>query len=335
MRTFSPILRAALTGAALLLSASCSAGTTPLVATPAAPQQAAFRPPTSFKEPAIIAFNTQNGSLEFWPMQHNGDRTLQPLSGPLGINQGYSLAADGNVVVIANYSPPEVVTYDIKTKAEKTMADPYGSPYDIAVDKKGDFYALNAASVAVYKHGSSQPSELTCPQVTIGEGIAVDNEGDVYVNGYGKSFMGVVEYRAGSTKCSALHLRTERGYIGGIGVDPKTDDLIVIDDPDSCAGGIEGRMVIYPKPYEQRTSVRRVLNASYCSGQLRLDANSSHVLYADATVSAGFPLVDQARYPSGKYEDNTQTATTPTGTSPASRRCRTRSRTKTPLKSST
>ena len=82
--------------------------------------------------------------------------------------------------------------------------------------------------MAVFKAGSSQPTELTCPFITAGVAIAVDNESDVFVNGYGPGrFMGVVKYPAGSTTCKRLHLRKERGYAGGVGIDPKTDDLIV------------------------------------------------------------------------------------------------------------
>jgi hypothetical protein len=98
------------------------------------------------------------------------------------------------------------------------------------------------------------------------------------------------------------HLRATLGYIAGVGVDPKTDDLIVVDDPGQCAGGNNGRMVIYPKPYEQHTSIVRELSATYCSGTFRLDAGSTHIFYSDATVSDGFPIIDQARYPSAKFE---------------------------------
>lgn len=253
--------------------------------------------------PALIAFDTLNGSLGYWPIQHGGGETLQPLSGSLGIHNGYALAANSNVVIVANYQPAEIVTYNVRTKAQASMNDPYGDPYDVAVDKKGTIYAMNVASVAVYAKGSSQPSELTCSYITTSEAIAVNNERDVFVDGYGpQGFQGVIEYAAGSTNCTEPRLRATRGYIGGVGVDPKTDDLIVVDDPDFCAGGLEGRMIIYPKPYRQRTSIRRILSATYCAGTFRLDAASRHIFYSDATVSAGFPLIDQARYPSGKYE---------------------------------
>ena len=150
---------------------------------------------------------------------------------------------------------------------------------------------MNLSSVAVFKAGSSQPAELTCSYINIGEAIAVDNESDVFVDGYGPNgFMGVVEYAAGSQNCTKLHLRPQHGYVGGVGVDPKTDDLIVVDDPDLCAGGLEGRMIIYPKPYEPHTSHRHDLGATYCAGAFRLNSTSSLIFVSDATVSGGVPV---------------------------------------------
>lgn len=258
----------------------------------------------SVPTPALITFDAQSDSLAYFPVQRGGGQTLRPIDGSLGISDGYALAANGNVIIVANYQPAEVVTYNLATKSESTMRDPYGNPYDVAVDKKGNIYAMNETSVAVYENGSSHPTALRCDDVATAEAIAVDNEGDVFVNGYTpSSAVVIVKYPAGSTKCAIVpHLRAERGYIAGVGIDPKTDDLIVVDDPDLCAGGIEGRMIIYPKPYEQRTSIRRILQTTYCAGTFRLDASSTHIFYSDATVSAGVSVVDQARYPSGTYE---------------------------------
>jgi hypothetical protein len=308
MRHLLSILGIAPAVAAVLLGTGCGGGeTTFATSMPALSQQAARHlPPSGFHEPALVTFNTDNGTLEYWPIAKGGGQTLQPLSGPLGIKEGYGLASIEHTVVIANYSPPEIVTYDIKTKAESTMPDPYGNPYDVAADSTGNIYALAVNNVAVYKVGSSQPVELTCSKISTGEAIAVDRGGDVFVAGYGPSFQGVVEWQARTSFCIQPHLRAARGYIGGVGVDPKTNDLITVDDPDYCAGGIEGRMIIYPRPFAQRTSVRRVLNANYCSGVFRLDAGSTHIFYADATVSDGFPLIEEARYPSGKWEGTYQ-----------------------------
>jgi hypothetical protein len=289
---------------AALAVAGCGGGTVPSFssATLGAPQSHRAIAP-DFKKPALITLNSQSGQLEYWPIVPGGSYTPQTLSGPLGVYAGYGMAANGNVVIVANYSPAEVVTYDVKTKAENTLPDPFGKPFDVAVDKSGTIYAMDKAYVAVYKAGSSQPSRLSCPQL-LNENIAVavDNETNVYVDGYGPRFNGVVEFRKGSQTCRSLHLRSVRGYIGGVGVNPNTDALIVVDNPNLCAGGLEGRMIIYPKPYLERNSRRRNLNASYCAGTFRLSSDSSIIFVSDSTVSAGYPLIDQRSYPSAKNE---------------------------------
>ena len=296
-----------------VLAAGCGSNATPATGTvgasgaSGAPGAADRAPsPAAFSQPALIALDETTGALVYWPIKNGGGEHPQPLSKSLGIYQGYGLAASGNVIAIANYSPPEVVTYNVQTKAQSTLSDPYGGPLDVAIDKNGTIYAMNINNVAVFPAGSSTPTELTCGYITDGQAIAVDNEGDVFVNGYAGNGMGVAEYAKGSQTCTRPHLRAERGYVGGIGVDPKTDDLIVVDDPDLCAGGLEGRMVIYPKPYEERTSRRRNLGANYCAGTFRLNARSSLIFVSDATVSAGYPLIDQRTYPAardrGTYE---------------------------------
>lgn len=264
----------------------------------------ATRPTAKLITPALITFDTSNDSLAYWPIKNGGSlSTPTSFTGSLGIGNVSALAAHGNVVIIANYSPAEVVTYDVKTKAKTTMSDPYGGPYDVAVDKKGNIYAMSAASVAVYKNGSSQATELSCSYITTSEAIALDDEGDVFVNGLGYgSFFGTVEYPAGSQSCKKLHLRPEQGYTAGVGVDPKTDDLIVVDDPGFCAGGPEGVVHIYPRPYRAGHSMRRVLGATYCAGTFRLSADSTLIFYTDASVSDGIPIIDQSHYPSAKSD---------------------------------
>ncbi len=156
----------------------------------------------------------------------------------VGDFQRLRIGRNGDVIAIANYSPAEVVTYNVKTKAQTTLSDPYGGPFDIAIDKEATIYALNVDNVAVFKTGSSQPTELTCSFITGGVAIAVDTESDVFVNGYGPTdSWESSNIRPDRRTCKRLHLRKERGYVGGVGIDPKTDDLIVVDNPDLCAGG--------------------------------------------------------------------------------------------------
>lgn len=290
-------LRPILVFSALFIT-SCGGGTTPAAGYPTTILQPYGALSPALKKPALITLNVHSGSLEYWPIRPKGGYNPVSFSLSLGIFTAYGLVANGDVVAIANYSPPEVVTYNVETQAKTTLTDPYGGPLDIAIDKKATIYALNTDSVAVFKAKSSQPTELTCRFITGGIAIAVDNESDVFVNGYGPDgFMGVVKYPAGSSMCKKLHLRKERGYAGGVGIDPKTDDLIVVDNPDLCAGGLEGRMLIYKRPY-RRTAVRwRNLNALYCAGTFRLNSTSTLIFVSDATISAGFPLIDQRTYP--------------------------------------
>lgn len=81
--------------------------------------------------------------------------------------------------------------------------------------------------------------------MTKNETIGADNEGDVFVNGYDGNEFGVVEYPVRKCKRKVLNLQPEIGYPGDVGIDPKTEDLIVVDDPGACAGGpITARMTI-------------------------------------------------------------------------------------------
>lgn len=301
MPALSKLTRLAFVPAAFFISA-CGSGATPNAPGLTGGLQSLNPAISRLKTPALITFDLATGGLAYFKLQPGGSKTLTPFTSSLGISTANALAADGDVVIIASYSPAGIATYNVKTKVKKSMSETFGQPYDVAVDKHGNIYAMNKASVAVYKSGSSKPTKLTCSNITTSEAIAVDNEGDVFVDGFGPAyFQGVIEYPVGQN-CMKPPLRKPLGYPAGVAVDPKTDDLIVIDDPGLCAGGNNGRMVIYPKPYEQRTSTVHNLRTTYCAGTFRLDASSTHILYMDSTVSAGVPIIDQALYPSAKFE---------------------------------
>jgi hypothetical protein len=246
-----------------------------------------------------------------WPLRPGGGDKPQPLSGKLGRHVGSNaLAADGDVIVMAS-AAGNVVTYDVATHAEKILSDPYGAPTDIAVDKKGNYYALNGYGnndVTVYTNGSSKLSTLSCPSVYSGTTIAIDNKADVFVGGWSVNSSGyankpeIFEYPAGSKTCRALHLRVPK--LGGIGVDPKTDDLIATENPHPGSGQV--LMLIFPKPYDLRTVIRRALHVTTAAFLLRLDADSTHIFYEDQAKGINKPLVDEAQYPSGKFEGRYQ-----------------------------
>lgn len=259
--------------------------------------------------PSLIAVDGNTGALESWPIRSGGGTNPQVVvssfaASPLG------MIGNGHVVAAANQYPPEIVLYNFDTKRTRKLPDPFGTPIDLAIDKNAVLYAMNVGSpvgnIAMYTPGSPQPKELSCKYINLGEAIAVDNEGDIFVNGYGPKpgyVEGVVEIPNGAhgpepQNCFRLNLKSEPGYVAGVGVDPKTDDLIVLDDPDLCAGGIEGRMTIYPKPYQRLTGRSHDLGAN-CAGFLRLNAGSTLVFIGDQDVSGSFTFVLQFSYPNG------------------------------------
>jgi len=293
--------------AAAVITASCAANPSqnPLGALPGGASTRNIDQP-SLSEPLLVTINSRTGFLEAWPLQRGGGRDPQRISGPLGVGGGESMVANGHVVAVTSGFPPEVVLYDLDTKTETVLADPLGTPVDIAIDKNADLFVINAGptyNVGMYKAGSSNEKKLVCAPLSVPQEIAVDNEGDIFLNGFGNGPQGVAEIPSGPhgpepQNCAVLNLNSEPGYTAGLAVDPKTDDLIVLDDPDECAGGDEGRMTIYRKPYKPSTARVRVLGGN-CAGGLRLNADSTAVFYGDQDVSGSFTFIRQKSYPMG------------------------------------
>jgi len=217
--------------AATLLLAACGGGSTPPSPSSTAVRSGAFE--QGLKGPVVMALDNETGRLEYWPLRGEPNERRHFITRRLAV-RGDGMAGNGDVLSIASYSPPELVTYDLDTKTTTSMADPFSYPLDVAIDTNGTRYVLDTAGVTVYKAGSQQAYQLSCNLLSFATAVAVDNEGDVFVNGYGNDYE-VFEYPAGSSQCLKLPIR-EQGYANGIGVDPKTDDLIVVDQI-GCAGG--------------------------------------------------------------------------------------------------
>lgn len=240
-------------------------------------------------------------------MKKGGGNAPQVISAFLGIGGGHSMVGNGHVIAVTSDYPPVVAIYDLDTKSERMLTDPLGTPVDIAIDKNANLFVINVGqtdNVGMYRAGSSHEKELVCPVLSVPEEIAVDNEGDIFINGYGPdNFQGVAEIPNGPNgpdpkHCTRLNLNSEPGYTAGLAVDPKTDDLITLDDPDLCAGGDEGRMTIYRKPYKAATGRVHHLGGN-CAGGLRLNADSTMIFYEDSDVSASYTFIRQKSYPNG------------------------------------
>lgn len=260
------------------------------------------------KTPALLFDDSTTGALEYWPIVRGGSSNPTRISQP-GIFHGLGMVANGRVVSFANDSPNEVVTFDVRNQHENTLPDPYGTPFDIAIGKDASLYVINdyngRTNVAIYPGGAPRPRELSCRFVSFSQQIAVDNEGDIFLNGIeSTNSIGVVEIPNGPNgpepqKCKELNGLQPETANAGIAVDPKTDALIVLSNPDECAGGEEGRMTIYPKPYRARTAIVHDIGEN-CSWGLRLSGDSKLVFVHDEDVSGSHIFVLQRSYPDGR-----------------------------------
>lgn len=288
------------------LVAGCAAGG-------GVPQKAGYLPQSqlaglnaALKTPALLSANNKTGALEYWPIVLHGSSRPIVIAPDLGLNGALNMAANGTTISVAGPDATHVILYDVAAKSETRLADPNGFPFDVAIGKDGSLYVIHAggqyeANITKFVKGTSQTVEFVCPKLEVVEAVAVDNEGDVFVGAYSKKFPpGVFEVPRGDrSTCSELPLESTNG-IAGLTVDPKTGDLLVLDNPDECAGGNEGRLITYKKPYNRNTG-RSVILGGNCTGGLRLNADSSMVFYGDTDVSASYSFIRSSSYPGGRH----------------------------------
>jgi hypothetical protein len=264
-------------------------------------------PTAASNPPAIYSINFSSGRLEFWPLSPSGGTQPTVLS-TFGARDG--MAADGSVLLFGALHHQSLVLFDTISQTEKQFADPFGPPGDIAVDKHHNIYAVSYATpdskVADFPaNDRNHPFELSCSLLHIGGVIAANNEGDVFVVGAGPPPGNAtisLEYERSATghaACRNMHLVAPSDNASGLAVDPKTDDLLIMDNPGECAGGLEGRVRIFPKPYQQG-NFRVLQMGANCSGGLRLNADSTVIFAGDEDVSGSFSFILQRTYPGGR-----------------------------------
>jgi hypothetical protein len=264
----------------------------------------------SVPAPALVAVRAVTFALEYWPIRPGGDNHPVIIS-KKGLFNGNGMVANGRVVSLANAIPAEVLQFNVDTKALTTLPDPYGIPVDIAIGKDNSLYVLdfvqsNPANVAWYPRGASHPEKLACGAINSASNIAVDNEGNLYVLGYiGHDSNGIIKIPNGPngpdpTRCKTFDLGLGTAFTEGVVVDPKTDDLVTLTNPDMCAGGVEGLMTIFPKPYRRATGQSHVIGRN-CSTGLRLSADSKTVFVNDSSLN-GKSFVLQRSFPDGLPE---------------------------------
>lgn len=257
------------------------------------------------RTPRLIAADANTRLLEYWPIDPQGGKIARRLRGSPSLGNSSNMAADGHRILIAVGAPPSILVFDARTKTEKSLPDGYGEPIDVAVGKNGAIYAVNgpfsAPSVIMYPPQSMNPVLLQCNLLAASIAIAVDNEGNVFVNQSGHVLGDAgVEIPAGprgpTGQCKKLRIGAEAGAASGIAIDPTNENLITLNNPGLCAGGENGRVTIYPKPYRRATS--HWFDVGNCPGPLRLDATSTILFLSDGTES-GRAYVLQVAYPAG------------------------------------
>jgi hypothetical protein len=284
--------------AATLSGCSASTATNPVAAS--APQGAALTNAGVFKNPALVAVDNVSGALEYWTIRRGGSEKPIVITSSLELGTVAGMAADGPFLAIAGSSSSQIITYNLETQVLEKYPNAEGPPVDIAMAKGDTAYVADDSNIVGYPLDRLSPRSISCPLISQAVSIATDDQSNVFVNAYGPSFSGVIEFPRSTWVCTPLNLKPELGTLGGIGVDPTTDDLIVVDNPDSCSGSGDGRMTIYTPPYSPKTATQVNLNASFCARTFRLDAASENMFLMDANGSAA--QIDELSYPEGQSE---------------------------------
>ena len=264
MRSFASRLQL-LVAAVPLLAASCGGAGTPPNPAANGSSHLLSRAQTGphLGEPALIAIDELSGDLVYWEIKDGPSGTPITLTGNLGTYNANAMVSNGDVVIIASHAPPEIIEYNIKTKGRNDCggsvrrAEPrrgrqgrYGLRTQPARDRRlsnrirRSHLRSAARSCAARRHSRlpsttratsslpparlARPTSSSCPPAHAGD-------------------------------CVKLDLK-KPSNLGGIGIDPKTDDLIVVDNPGILCSYV-GRLTIYPKPYASGTAKRHTFYA--------------------------------------------------------------------------
>ncbi|HLI96614.1 MAG TPA: hypothetical protein VKT72_11080 [Candidatus Baltobacteraceae bacterium] len=310
-------IRFAALAAAVVLQTSCGGSNAVNPAHPVYPAVQPLHalvngaPPHASGAQAIYSITYYNDDLEYWPLSPDGGKRPTILSAKAS-HEG--MAADGNDLLVGAANSSALEIFDTATQTAKTFSNPFGPPGDVAVDRQHNIYVFDFATppgnVAEFPAADrNHPFELTCNQIYIGGQLAVDDEGDVFAvttgppPGYPSLVLEFAKTVTGHSACANLDLIDPANSPSGLALDPQTDDLLIMDNPDQCAGGFEGRVRIYSKPYQKGNY--RILNmGANCAGGLRLSADSKQIFAGDEDVSGSFFYIIQRGYPGGRKLGN-------------------------------
>lgn len=212
------------------------------------------------------------------------------------VSEPQGLAASNGSLLVANTDASNVLDVDASGKLTHTFRDPREFPVNVATAGK-KLYVANIFTTSfgpgdvVFYNGRAdlEPSgslkNSTFYQVI---GIAVDYAGDVFVNNNTQDFAGaeVVEFAGGTGKGSIL-ANINVSVAGGLAIDPKTQDLLVVDQSSATVS-------VYAPPYTGSAIKQYSFPAVI---EVALDASSSNLYCSNPN---GY--IDVYQYPSGSFE---------------------------------
>ena len=285
---------------ALILAAACANDTVPMQG---GALQHSGRAATN---ETLVAYDNDAGDIEEWNVTASGGTTPWVAATPSFTSNVVAMAGAGDVgsgeeVLLAGAAPQsQTFLYDLSTGSDvdNTMPEPWGAPLDVVS-------IIGQSASTLYADGSYQTMPFDRNQgihktactgiLSTANAITADTEGDVFIQGTGPGgFEGVVEVSQATQNCSALSLKPQKGTAAGITIDPATNDLIVGDNPRSCAGNMDGRLIVYPPPYRASTGTIHKLSGVGCAGLFRIDSGTTGTTYIFMLDSdGGTPQIDQ------------------------------------------
>lgn len=216
---------------------------------------------------------------------------------------------DSHGLYVANFGEGYIEQYNSKGSETFEYSAGMTNPVTLTTDAHGNIYEIDFSGEVVneYQQGSNTVA-ASCSLGGLGEGVAVDKQGDVFVAYYTGTGV-IAEFKGGLSGCSATTLGATVGFPGGMILD-KHDNLIIcdqtgdaidiIDPPYSSISGTLGSG--YGEPFH--VSLNKKNNQAYVTDTATGDVDvvsypsgtRKATLGASNGVSAPFGAVDGSNF---------------------------------------
>lgn len=314
VRATSPLLTAALATGAFALLEACGGSSQSWVSllpssrtTQAQPFHAVTVPLGAAKratELAVADSGAGQGQIEFL----NGSYVKENKAITDGINSPADVYYDSeDNLYVANYAGPYVTEYNKKRALSFTYSSQLTDPISVTTDASNNVYVADNGGVASasgvvveYPQDSNTPV-ATCATGLQNTGIAVDENGNVFVAGINYNIGDppvtsiILEYKGRLKGCKPTILGVKLVYSAGMRIDNKGD--LAVCDQNSTPPAVE----IIPPPYK---SIKSTIASRYPYFPYHVAFTKSYTLIfiveAYITVSGAHTNVLVDHYPSGK-----------------------------------